>query len=436
MTMTMWLTLTPSGDLFWFRFGNRVLRSYMDPSLEPLERIEFAFYAMFAVEAWYTDLRIKNEAAKRDRKAAKEEEKKRVCKEMGWTVKRYNEEQKKLKAAEKERAQLVDAEPAAAPAKRKRSATKTAATAAIAPAAVAPPAAAPPPAEFEEILSNGLVMEVRVRGDSEKRLTQLFVQNTVPAKPPTVAMQFITRPAAIGIALNAWFLLAFVYLLCQFPDLRKTIPFVTRLLTEQGAEKVFRALRAVLGGENFTLSDFFRRFDRVMALAILRAIHEGVNLRFPDHECSFRWDETQPADAKAGLLPDSVTMDKVTTAILRAKNSVVKDMLTLGLDVAKLPRIDHLDVAGALADVDGDDDSPAPTDLVVAAPTDADFAHITTNLLVAAEPRSVRPILVLIHHVLTLINCRAATVAWRLCPPRRRRHSRRRGRVLRGSTPP
>jgi hypothetical protein len=235
-----------------------------------------------------------------------------------------------------------------------------------------------------------------------------FLQNTVPAKPPTVAMQFITRPAAIGIALNAWFMLAFVHTLCQYEDLRKTIPFVPRLLTEQGAEKVFRAMRAVLGSENFTLSDFFRRFDRVTALSILRAVHEGVDMRFPDHECAFRWDETQPADAKAGLLPASVTMDAVNAAIGRAKASLVADALKVGIDVANLPYIVHLDRAGDLADLDDHDDGElAATDLTVAVPSDADFARVTTDLLCGAELRSVRSMRTLGTHSV-LIEKRAA----------------------------
>ncbi len=214
-------------------------------------------------------------------------------------------------------------------------------------------------------------------------------------------MQFITRPAAIGIALNAWFMLAFVHTLCQYEDLRKTIPFVPRLLTEQGAEKVFRAMRAVLGSENFTLSDFFRRFDRVTALSILRAVHEGVDMRFPDHECAFRWDETQPADAKAGLLPASVTMDAVNAAIGRAKASLVADALKVGIDVANLPYIVHLDRAGDLADLDDHDDGElAATDLTVAVPSDADFARVTTDLLCGAELRSVRSMRTLGTHSL------------------------------------
>jgi hypothetical protein len=161
-------------------------------------------------------------------------------------------------------------------------------------------------------------------------------------------------------------------------------------------------MRAVLGGENFTLSDFFRRFDRVMALSILRALHDGVDMRFPDHECAFRWDETQPADAKAGLLPASVTMDAVIGAIRRAKSSLLADALKVGIDVAKLPHIVHLDLAGDLADLDPDDSAPAPTDLAVAAPTDPDFARITTDLLHGAEPCSVRQVHRFTFHSLTL----------------------------------
>lgn len=111
----------------------------MDPSLTPLQRIEFAFYAMFAVEAWYTDLRVKREAAKEQKRAAEAEEQKRICRERGWTVAKYKEEKKKLK--EQARAQQTAATPAAATAaptvgkcnKRSRAAAAVPTTAAVAP---------------------------------------------------------------------------------------------------------------------------------------------------------------------------------------------------------------------------------------------------------------------------------------------------------------
>jgi len=228
-------------------------------------------------------------------------------------------------------------------------------------------------------------------------------------------MQFITRTAAIGIALNAWFLLGLVHMLAQHPDLRNTIPFITRLLTEQGAEKVFRAMRAVLGGENFTLSDFFRRYDRVMALSILRAVHEGINLRFPDHECSFRWDETQPADTTAGALPACITMAEVIAAIARAKASLLADAFKVGIDVAKLPRIYHLDLDVNVDDLDADDTAPALTDVTVAAPTDSDFKQVTTNLLVVAERCEVRHPWYHCVHALTRCQGKQKTAS-RSCP--------------------
>jgi hypothetical protein len=157
------------GDLFWLRLGNRVLRSYMDPSLEALERIEFAFYAMFAVEAWYTDLHIKHEAAKKARKAAKKEEQERVCKEKNWTKAQYKAEMKKIKEAETARAKQAAALAAAVAAtdavgkpKRQR---RAAAPAPAPPAAVSAAAATRGSAiEEETVLENGEVEAVRVSG--------------------------------------------------------------------------------------------------------------------------------------------------------------------------------------------------------------------------------------------------------------------------------
>lgn len=115
---------------------------------------------------------------------------------------------------------------------------------------------------------------VSTQSEQKRRRTGDEPPPAPPTKPPSVASQCLTRTAAVGIALNAWYLLAYTGLLCT-DDLRATIPYAPRFLTEQAAEKVFRAVRAVFGGENFTLADFFRRFYRFMALGILRATHEG-----------------------------------------------------------------------------------------------------------------------------------------------------------------
>jgi hypothetical protein len=54
-----------AGEVFYLRLGNRVLRSFLDPDLTPYERIEFAFYAMFVMEAWFTNLKEKDDVVKK-----------------------------------------------------------------------------------------------------------------------------------------------------------------------------------------------------------------------------------------------------------------------------------------------------------------------------------------------------------------------------------
>jgi nicotinic acid phosphoribosyltransferase len=166
-------------------------------------------------------------------------------------------------------------------------------------------------------------------------------------------VQFITRTAAAGIAMNAWFLLGFVHTLLQHPELRSEVPFNTRLLTEQKAEKVFRAARAVLGSENFTLADFFRRCDRFTALSILRVLHEG-DFVSPEHESAFKWDESHPSDTAAKLLPDSVTMEAVRCAIMDARLAAASDALSVGIDVNKFKAVFNLD-DGTLDELDKDE---------------------------------------------------------------------------------
>ena len=46
------------------------MRSYLDPKLTPAQRIEFAFYAVFLQQAWFTDLeRVKKATHMRNEEA-------------------------------------------------------------------------------------------------------------------------------------------------------------------------------------------------------------------------------------------------------------------------------------------------------------------------------------------------------------------------------
>lgn len=202
-------------------------------------------------------------------------------------------------------------------------------------------------------------------------------------------MKFVTRTAAIGASLNAWFLLAFIHFLAQHDDLRKEIPFITRLLTEQAAEKVFRAVRAVLGGENFTLAEFFRRCDRIAALSILRALHEGIDFDFPECKSAFRWDEALASDKAAHPLPDSASTS-LTAAIKAAKLAVIADMLALGVDVYKLGSSHHhFDANGAEEELDDDkEEQQQPAEFSL--PDTSETAAIQQQLQLVGEPSSVR----------------------------------------------
>ena len=291
------------------------MRSYLDPDLSPEQRIEYAFYALFVVEAWYSDLREEQEKYRVDEGVYRNSEYRR----LGVNAKQY-------KALTQEQ-------------KRRRTGDE------------------PPPAP--------------------------------PTKPPSVASQCLTRTAAVGIALNAWYLLAYTGLLCT-DDLRATIPYAPRFLTEQAAEKVFRAVRAVLGGENFTLADFFRRFDRFMALGILRATHEG-ELAFPDHGCAYRWDETRPTDFSESRLPAGLTTTSLTTAVGAAKLAAIADLLAVGINVHRL-RIHHLDVPAAdkdapLADLDDEPLVPPSEGVTFPIPSRRVKGTCATSLLLPHRQR-------------------------------------------------
>lgn len=173
-------------------------------------------------------------------------------------------------------------------------------------------------------------------------------------KPPTLAKRFITRSAAAGIAINAWYLLGLMHTLVKNPALRERLPFNPRMFTEQAAEHLFRSVRAVLGGENFTLGDFLRRCDRVLAYAMLRVLHNG-DFKFPEHAWSWKWDETQKSDLCAAPLPSSITESSLTCAVMEAKWACICDMLTVDIDVAKLTDVHNFDT-GVLDELEEDDE--------------------------------------------------------------------------------
>ena len=138
------------------------------------------------------------------------------------------------------------------------------------------------------------------------------------------------------------------------------VPYLPRLLTEQAAEKIFRAARATLGGENFTIADFFHRCDRVMAHNTLRATHEGAHFCYPPSESAFRWDEILRFDSAAEPLPSSVTTESLSVAILDAKLACIADLLAVGVDVHTLGPIHDFTSSVMLDELDGDDSNPGP----------------------------------------------------------------------------
>ena len=391
--------------MFYFRLCNRLLRSYLDPDLDPLQRVEYAFYVKFALEAWYTDLKEKDVVVKKQQHLVNGMEKARICAENNWTVKQYNEEMKKRKKEEKEAQQRAKEEATIAALKakmeqkqRKKQKTSSAATTTMtcpAPLTTAPLSI---PASASVVLTPSgtpFASPATLTSVPPPRAPALLSDAPTPATRRTVATKFITRTAAVGASLNAWFLLAFIDFLTQHDDLRKEIPFVTRLLTEQSAEKVFRALRAVLGGENFTLGDFFRRSDRIAALSTLRALYEGVDFDFPREEAEFRWDETLASDKAARPLADSISTSSATAVIGAGKLAVVADTLALGIDVHKLGAIHHFDENGTEEELDEEEEQP-PAEFTL--PDSSEIAAIQKQLELFGEPPAVRTTIPLSLH--------------------------------------
>lgn len=194
-----------------------------------------------------------------------------------------------------------------------------------------------------------------------------------------MAAHFVTRTAAAGVCFNAHYLLAFTHTLLQYPDLRMDVPYLPRLLTEQAAEKIFRAARATLGGENFTIADFFNRCDRVTAHYTLRATHEGTHFRYPLSESAFRWDEILTYDDAVYALPMTVTAESLSTAILDAKLACIVDMLRVGVDVHTLGPIHDFTSTALLDELDLDDGNPGP----VEAPALRDVVNLPMALSIA-----------------------------------------------------
>ena len=145
-----------------------------------------------------------------------------------------------------------------------------------------------------------------------------------------------------------------MHTLVKNPALRERLPFNPRMFTEQAAEHLFRAVRAVLGGENFTSSDFLRRCDRVLAYAMLRVLRDG-DFIFPEHASSFKWDETQKSDLHAAPLAASVSESDLISAITEAKLECIVDMLALNVDVNKFTDVHNFDT-GVLDELEEDDE--------------------------------------------------------------------------------
>lgn len=304
--------------------------------------MEFAFYAMFAIEAWYTDLKAKDSIAKETARLNEGIAKAKICAERGWNTKKYDDwkrkqakEAKEAKKLAKEEAKKRKAEEKALAREEQKKKKKKKKAMVLADDTTAPP--------FPSLLTSVLLPPPIAAPQSAQHR-------------PTVAMQFITRTAAAGISFNAWFLFAFLHVLAQSEHLRAAIPFATRLLTEQAAEKIFRAVRAVLGGENFTLADFFRRCDRFMAYNILRALHDGVDFVFPEHDSAWKWDESVASDKEVHSLPASATTAAAIGAITSAKLSCIADLLAVDIDVHKFESILHLDVDVNLEELEPDED--------------------------------------------------------------------------------
>jgi hypothetical protein len=310
---------------------------------------------MFVTEAWFTDLKEKDDVVKKTSKETDKELVAEVAACSGTTKAEARELLALLRRADRDEQKKRKMEENVPRTKKAKSAMQTAATSALAPPA-RPPAAPSTPA------------------------TPLVHQHH-----GTLAQKFITRPAAAGIAINAWFLLGHVHFLVNNPELG--IPFNPRLLTEQAAEKVFRATRAVLGGENFTLAEFFRRCDRLTALAILRVLHES-DFAFPEHDTKWKWDERRKSDDKAGPLAAEFSMTDARSAIMSAKLLCINDMARLGVDVHRFTKIYHLD-DGTLDSLDPDEADKG--DEVVPPPrTEA------VSILVVRNP----------HLLSTLVPCR------------------------------
>jgi hypothetical protein len=324
------------GELFFFRLCNAVLRSYLDPTLEPLQHVEEAFMALFMLEGWFTQLKEEDEKRKEADRINKGEEKARVCSERGISKRQYEQEQreerqrrKEAHEADKERQKReADAlKEARRKNKRRRKGQAQAsasAAAVVAPALVAPAAAAPAP--------------------------------PAASRRPTVAAQFITRTAAAGVSFNAWFLFGFVYTLITNDELRRSIPFAPRQLTEQEAEKIFRAARAVLGGENFTFADFLRRCDHLIAHGILKTQHGGVDFVYPEPDKAWKWDEKLASDRKATPLPDAITLAALLQAVQTAQARAVAALGKVGIDVASVATVRHLTADNHVNEMDNEED--------------------------------------------------------------------------------
>lgn len=376
------------------------MRSYLDPELAPLQRVEEAYAALFMLEGWFTHLKDKDALQKAAERLAKQEEMNRTCSERNITKTQYNKEQREerqkqkqeakvAKEQEKRKKQEEKAKKRETKVKQKRDAKKAKCQNALSSAPTAAPAESftgvyllllPPANANEAPSSNDHALP------SLAATAAPVVTLAAPVRH-TVASQFTTRTAAAGVAFNAHFLVGLVYTLATNVDLRHNVPFAPRQLTEQEAEKIFRAARAVLGGENFTLADFLRRCNHLMAHGILKAQHSGVDFVYPACEKAWRWDETLASDRTTAPLPDAVTVALLLEALRRAQMRAECELRKVGVDVQSFTDIRHVTASHHVDEMDcePDDDEQAAAKQADAADAQQNAGDLQADLESLAE---------------------------------------------------
>lgn len=123
---------------------------------------------------------------------------------------------------------------------------------------------------------------------------------------------FITTATYDCVMLNSDSLLLLTHWLCEYPELRSTVPYAPWVFTSLACEWQFRAARADRhGNENFSVIEFFRHVHRSDALNILAAAHpefklSGANRKHWQLDERCRTAQLLPADVNVNTLVESV----------------------------------------------------------------------------------------------------------------------------------